>query len=441
MNPRGVGIALAALVAAVALVPAPAGARGDAPTAAELRIGGEGSTSPDVVIAEDGSMVAIWSRTTANAGTRIQSSVRSSGTSSPFGPAQDLAQWDPPRRAGIAGHPQVVDGDAGTVLAVWVSSRFRLVTARWDPADGWGQPSALTPKGTPAFAPYLTASAADLPAMSWREVAPDGRVDLHVGVLREDGWFAHRVGRVAHGGWEQQASPVGIDDAGNATVAWHDIRGADAVTYARRLPAGSTTWEEPERFAVIREIDDCGCELGLTVDGGGTAYLSDVAPPIGGGGPKVRVRADDGPWLQDDRIPFVAMAQQFEFNDLGEGMTHDDHSVFTRQEDGTWTGDELFPDTRLDQIVLDEGGRAAAVDLRPHVVVFRVRMTCGTWMTDQKLGTRAGIHHRYDDLGHGLRAALDDGVGPILWRTRSTTDPDSRWALNAHLFNAVPPVC
>lgn len=421
-----------------------------APTAADLRLAGEGTTSPDVVITDDGSMVAVWSRTTARRGTRIQAAVRNPtgtrtdefvrGIAEDF-TVQDLAQWEPPRRAGVAGHPQLVEGGSGTVLAVWVSSRFRLVTARWDAASGWAQPIALTPKGTTAFAPYLTASETGLPPMSWRQVSPDGRIDLHAGVLREDGWFESRVGRVAHGGWEQQVSPVGIDDAGNATVAWHDIRGADANTYVRRLPVGATTWEEPEVFAVVREVDSCGCEIGLTVDGGGTAYLSDVAPPLGGGGPKVRVREDDGPWEQDDRIPFVALAQQFVFNDLGETLTHDDHAVHTRQDDGTWTQETLFPSTRLDLLVLDDNGYTAALDLRPHVVVFRVRMTCGTWMTDQKLATRAGLHHRYDDLGRSTRADLQEGGGPVLWRTRSTRERHAGWALNAQGFSAVAPLC
>jgi len=403
-----------------------------------------------VVTTGDGTVVAAWERAT-NGQTRILAAVRPVGGD--WQPPDLLASWSPADVRGVRGEPRLVAGPAGSVVAVWVSARLRVVRAAWRPGSGWGTPRRLSGAHEVAVGPRAASNDLGQVAVTWQRRTSDHRVLVRSAVQLGSGWTLSTVGTQGPRGLGAEPALVGIDGAGNVSAAWYRLRPkppnsgdglekAQNRSLASRLATGSTTWEAPHAFVGAWEPYVPGDHTSLVVEDDGTAWVGDWAGAWNAPQPgPMWTREGSGAWVADDRAPY---ADEFvtsgdELVSWGDSDAHALDAVHTRQPDGTWTS----ADFRATSVVLNASGDAAAVGIRQDTLLTWIRDASGAWGPEQVLVQNVSRQNDRGDEPVATASIAPDGTVTVLWGTYADEfpgdHPERGPDLRSVQFSAVAP--
>ena len=231
--------------------------------AAPLSQAGEAATEPWVAIDATGDAAAVWIDREAEEAVMSASRPAAGSWGTP----------EPVTAAGEAAYaPKVGLGAAGDATAVWErtdSSQYVIRESDRPATAGWSTPRRISPSGIDAFTPALAEDAVGDAVVAWGLRTSISEVVIGVNNRIGAGPWGEPTTVSPAGGYalEQQ---VGIDAAGDATVAWKEGLAKNSSIDAAMRPAAGA-WSAAVAVSAPGGYNE---RPALAVDPGGDALLA-----------------------------------------------------------------------------------------------------------------------------------------------------------------------
>jgi hypothetical protein len=384
---------------------------------------------PDVTTTDQGIILAMWTATEDR--TRLEWAVKRPGK-----------PWTEPKVKGdwavspsTHGMPQLTTSSHHRVTATWLDARRRVVVEDWSPTRGWSKPLHLSNKRHTAWNPVIVSNAAGKVAIAWtsQDVGFSNPLFAKVAVRRGGSWSVTRVGPKKVHGFPGYPVELGIAADGAVTAAWENVRGDLHPEFlARRLPAGTTTWEPTHDFGNLFQEDINADPIGLAVQPDGSEMLS---RPTDSGGHDVFTRVGQGEWTDQGDQPFVYHSLSLPSGGL---VAWSNAGVF-EDSDGI-AGPASFvsigypePPLRDVQFFATSSSGLVAVAHDGHHVVFSTRPSGGTWSDPQVAYTD---RHRWIAQMSAIDMTPDGRVTALLSTRPAGSGRHHPWDLEAICFDA-----
>ncbi len=206
---------------------------------------GQDATSPQVAVAPDGSTTIVWTRSTDTGNSAVQAATRAAGARTFTAPVDVSAPGQE------AGAPQIAVAGNGAVTAVWqrLTDNGTWVVQAADRAPGattFDPPTNLTATAHAAFDPQVAVAADGSATAVWTRIDDTGHSVVQ-GATRVGGTKAFSApADLSAGGRNASAPQVAVAADGSATAVW--VRRNDDnnwVVQAATRAAGTDTFPTP----------------------------------------------------------------------------------------------------------------------------------------------------------------------------------------------------
>jgi hypothetical protein len=206
-----------------------------------------------------------------------------------------------------------------------------------------------------------------------------------VAVRRDGSWTVTEVGRKKNGGFPGLAVQLGMAEDGAVTAAWENIPPGDdhPEFLARRLPAGTTTWEPIHNFGGVFQEWFNADGFGLAVQPDGSAMVS--RPSDAPQGYNVYTRVGDGDWVdQGATVRFwttsLSLPSGALFTQLGYEMFEDPDGVAGPEPMASMASPDFVVARDYPQVLVSPDGTLVAVTRTDRALKYAVRpMGEGDW--------------------------------------------------------------
>jgi hypothetical protein len=263
---------------------------------------GEEAFEPRIAVDARGDAAAVWRR--GEGLEVIESAERPAG-----------GGWDGPTLVSAAGEedvfPQVGLDAGGDATVIWErtdAATFVIREADRLAAAPWSTPHRISPQGFDAFVPTLAVDPGDDATAAWGLRPSPSEVLTGVASRTGAGGWSEPT-TISPGGGNAVEQDVGLDAAGDATVAWTEGVGKNSTIDAATRHAAAGTWDAPVAFPTPGGFND---GTRLAVDQDGDALVVWEFTDSGGTEHRIRSAAYDavGPALRSLSIPGAGTAAQ-----------------------------------------------------------------------------------------------------------------------------------
>lgn len=197
-------------------------------------IGGFGAGEAEVAISPTGEAVAVWRHAELPSKAGIEAAFRK-----PDGTWTTPLTISPPTEESI--EPQVAIGPNGTAVATWVAyennGHTRIQAAAGTATGGWGEPYKASPGGQNNGEPDVAIDSSNRASVLWRH-GNGAEEHLEVGSRSAAGVWADPPAVVPGPALTFFEPQIGVDQAGNATIAWLSESGTISQVEVSSASAG-----------------------------------------------------------------------------------------------------------------------------------------------------------------------------------------------------------
>jgi hypothetical protein len=286
--------------------------------------------------------------------------------------------------------PQLATSSGHRVTATWLDGRRRIVVENWSPTGGWSKPVHLSDRSHTAWNPQIVSNAAGMVAISWSQQAAGFKNPQFamVAVRRHGSWAVKQVGRMKASGSPPGAVVLGMAADGAVTAAWENVPPGDdhPEFLARRLPAGTGTWEPAHDFgSLFGEYFDYD-RVALAVQPDGSEMLS--RPLEFSLDHQVFTRVGDGEWIDGGVQPFGGFGGGSLSLPSGALVTWMDQDVFEDPDGIAGPAPfsnlgQLLAHSLFTKVVATSDGTLVQVARRVKRIVYAVHPPGGDWSAEQ----------------------------------------------------------
>lgn len=143
--------------------------------------------------------------------------------------------------------PQIGIDSYGNAVAVWFSfdgSNYVIQASTQNANNSyWATASTISTLGQNAYYPELAVDSLGNAVAAWYAFDGNNYIVQSASFTRSNGWSSPIQASVS--GQDSFDTGIGVDDLGNAVVAWYTFDGSNYVVQAAALPFGSDAWSPP----------------------------------------------------------------------------------------------------------------------------------------------------------------------------------------------------